>query len=98
MFSSLGDEDTATTMNEISGIASGIGSIIQGIASLNPAQVISGITGIVSSIANAHDSRLTKAINNSKLAVQELKNRIRRLRACHKKTIRRNNRRSIKSN
>lgn len=73
MFSSLGDEDTATTMNEISGIASGIGSIAQGITSMNPAQVISGITGIVSSIANAHDSRLTKAINNSKIAVQELK-------------------------
>jgi len=72
MFDSLGS-GMADTMAEISGIASGIGNVASGIANVNPVQVIQGITGAVSALAQAHDKKLNAAIEDSKLKVLNLR-------------------------
>ena len=74
VFDAFGNEEAATDMEEISGIASGIGDVAQGIVSMNPAGVIQGISKAITSIANAHDKRLDIAIDKSKEKVTELKN------------------------
>lgn len=75
MFSALGDDKTAAAMTEISGLAGGVGNIASGIASGNPVQVITGITGAVTTLAQAHDNKLNAAIEKSKQKVKELQNR-----------------------
>ena len=72
MFDSLGNESAADAMATISGVASGIGNIANGIASGNPAQVIQGVAGAISTLAQAHDKKLNAAIGRSKERVKEL--------------------------
>ena len=74
VFDAFGNEEAATDIEEISGIASGIGDVAQSIVTMNPAGVIQGISKAITSIVNAHDKRLDVAINKSKERVTELKN------------------------
>ena len=72
MFEALGKEsmaDTVSFIGEMTGALSNIGS---GIAYGNPEQVIQGITGGITSIANFHDKKLDRAIQKSQLEVKKL--------------------------
>lgn len=84
MFDALGNDSMADTLDMLQGVGSGLINIGTGAASImsgNPLQmvqgaasVVGGITGIIGSIAKAHDKKLDKAIEKSKLRAQELKN------------------------
>lgn len=72
MFEALGKEsmaDTISLIGEMTGALSNIGS---GIASGNPVQVVQGIIGGITSIANFHDKKLDRAIQKSQLEVKKL--------------------------
>lgn len=79
MFSALGNDDMEDTMEEIQGIASGIGTLGKAGASFASGDIFGGITGslsgitsIIGTIAGAHDKKLDRAIERSKERVQEL--------------------------
>ena len=79
MLDKLGDVDAADAMAEISGIAKGVGTLGNAAGQIASGDIlggvatgISGITGIIGSIAEAHDKRLDRAIEKSRLKVQEL--------------------------
>lgn len=84
MFDALGNDSMADTLDMLQGVGSGLINIGTGAASImsgNPLQmvqgaasVVGGITGIIGSIAKAHDKKLDKAIEKSKLRAQELQN------------------------
>lgn len=72
MFETIGKEsmaDTISLIGEMTGALSNIGS---GIASGNPVQVVQGIIGGITSIANFHDKKLDRAIQKSQLEVKKL--------------------------
>ena len=87
-FDALGNDsmgDTLSTAQEVAGgllnTAQSGATLFAGISSGNPmaimqgaAGVVSGITGIVGSIAKAHDKKLDKAIQRSQLEVKKLSN------------------------
>lgn len=87
-FDALGNDsmgDTLSTAQEVAGgllnTAQGGATLFAGISSGNPMAimqgatgVVSGITGIVGSIAKAHDKKLDKAIQRSQLEVKKLSN------------------------
>ncbi|GAE83336.1 tape measure protein [Bacteroides reticulotermitis] len=81
MFDALGNEGAADALNEIAGIASGLGGVASGFASFASGDIlggitssISGITGIIGSIAQAHDKKLDRAIKRSQQEAQKLQN------------------------
>lgn len=87
-FDALGNDnigDTLSTVQEVAGgslnTAQSGATLFAGISSGNPMAImqgatgiVSGITGIIGSIAKAHDKKLDKAIEKSKLRAQELQN------------------------
>lgn len=87
-FDALGNDsigDTLSTVQEVAGgllnTAQGGATLFAGISSGNPMAimqgatgVVSGITGIIGSIAKAHDKKLDKAIQRSQLEVKKLSN------------------------
>lgn len=79
MFDALGDEGTADAFALGGNILSGVSSIGQGLASDNPFAVLSGVTGIIGSIAQHHDKKLDRAIKKSQLEVQKLTNAYKQL-------------------
>ena len=79
MFDALGDEGTADAFALGGNILSGVSSIGQGLASGNPFAVLSGVTGIIGSIAQHHDKKLDRAIKKSQLEVLKLTNAYKQL-------------------
>lgn len=87
-FDALGNDsmgDTLSTVQEVAGgllnTAQGGATLFAGISSGNPMAimqgatgVVSGITGIIGSIAKAHDKKLDKTIQRSQLEVKKLSN------------------------
>lgn len=87
-FDALGNDsmgDTLSTVQEVTGgllnTAQSGATLFAGISSGNPmaimqgaTDVVSGITGIIGSIAKAHDKKLDKAIQRSQLEVKKLSN------------------------
>lgn len=87
-FDALGNDrmgDTLSTVQEVTGellnTAQSGATLFAGISSGNPMAimqgatgVVSGITGIIGSIAKAHDKKLDKAIQRSQLEVKKLSN------------------------
>ncbi|PXV62380.1 hypothetical protein CLV62_12069 [Dysgonomonas alginatilytica] len=74
MFDALGNEDAADTTQFIGEMVGAASNIAMGIASGNPVQVIQGIIGGITSIAQQHDKKLDKAIKKSQTQVKYLKN------------------------
>ena len=87
-FDALGNDsigDTLSTVQEVTGgllnTAQSGATLFAGISSGNPMAimqgatgVVSGITGIIGSIAKAHDKKIDKAIQRSQLEVKKLSN------------------------
>lgn len=87
-FDALGNDnigDTLSTVKEVAGgslnTAQSGATLFAGISSGNPMAImqgatgiVSGITGIIGSIAKAHDKKLDKAIQRSQLEVKKLSN------------------------
>lgn len=87
-FDALGNDSMGDTLSAVQEVAGGLlntaqsgATLFAGISSGNPMAimqgatgVVSGITGIIGSIAKAHDKKLDKAIEKSKLRAQELQN------------------------
>ena len=87
-FDALGNDSIGDTLSTVQEVAGGLlntaqsgATLFAGISSGNPMAimqgatgVVSGITGIIGSIAKAHDKKLDKAIEKSKLRAQELQN------------------------
>lgn len=72
MFEALGKESMADTIGFIGEMTGALSNIGAGIASGNPVQVIQGIIGGITSIANFHDKKLDRAIQKSQLEVKKL--------------------------
>lgn len=87
-FDALGNDSMGDTLSTVQEVAGGLlntaqsgATLFAGISSGNPMAImqgatgiVSGITGIIGSIAKAHDKKLDKAIEKSKLRAQELQN------------------------
>lgn len=87
-FDALGNDSMGDTLSTVQEVAGGLlntaqsgATLFAGISSDNPMAImqgatgiVSGITGIIGSIAKAHDKKLDKAIEKSKLRAQELQN------------------------
>lgn len=86
-FDALGNDSMGDTLSAVQEVAGGLlntaqsgATLFAGISSGNPmaimqgATVVSGITGIIGSIAKAHDKKLDKAIQRSQLEVKKLSN------------------------
>lgn len=78
MFSAFGNDDLADTLGLVGELTGELGSLVEGLTSGNPIQMASSalsfIPNIIGSIAKAHDKKLDRAIEKSKLRVQELQN------------------------
>lgn len=73
MFASF--EDTEGVQDALAYTTAGLesaSSIAMGIASGNPIQILTGITGLVTNLAQIHDQQLNRAIENSRLKLQYL--------------------------
>ena len=87
-FDALGNDSMGDTLSTVQEVAGGLlntaqsgATLFAGVSSGNPMAimqgatgVISGITGIIGSIAKAHDKKLDKAIQRSQLEVKKLSN------------------------
>nr|DAV98988.1 MAG TPA: tail tape measure [Caudoviricetes sp.] len=87
-FDALGNDSMGDTLSTVQEVAGGLlntaqsgATLFVGISSGNPMAimqgatgVVSGITGIIGSIAKAHDKKLDKAIQRSQLEVKKLSN------------------------
>lgn len=87
-FDALGNDSMGDTLSTVQEVAGGLlntaqsgATLFAGISSGNPMAimqgatgVVSGITGIIGSIAKAHDKKLDKAIRRSQLEVKKLSN------------------------
>lgn len=87
-FDALGNDSMGDTLSAVQEVAGGLlntaqsgATLFAGISSGNPMAimqgatgVVSGITGIIGSIAKAHDKKLDKAIQRSQLEVKKLSN------------------------
>lgn len=87
-FDALGNDSMGDTLSTVQEVAGGLlntaqsgATLFAGISSGNPMAimqgatgVVSGITGIIGSIAKAHDKKLDKAIQRSQLEVKKLSN------------------------
>lgn len=88
VFDALGNDSMGDTLSTVQEVAGGLlntaqsgATLFAGISSGNPMAimqgatgVVSGITGIIGSIAKAHDKKLDKAIQRSQLEVKKLSN------------------------
>jgi hypothetical protein len=78
MFSAFGNDDLADTLGLVGELTGELGSLVEGLTSGNPIQMASSalsfIPNIIGSIAKAHDKKLDRAIEKSKLRAQELQN------------------------
>lgn len=87
-FDALGNDSIGDTLSTVQEVAGGLlntaqsgATLFAGISSGNPMAimqgatgVVSGITGIIGSIAKAHDKKMDKAIQRSQLEVKKLSN------------------------
>lgn len=87
-FDALGNDNIGDTLSTVQEVAGGLlntaqsgATLFAGISSGNPMAImqgatgiVSGITGIIGSIAKAHDKKLDKAIQRSQLEVKKLSN------------------------
>lgn len=87
-FDALGNDSMGDTLSAVQEVAGGLlntaqsgATLFAGISSGNPMAImqgatgiVSGITGIIGSIAKAHDKKLDKAIQRSQLEVKKLSN------------------------
>lgn len=87
-FDALGNDSMGDTLSTVQEVAGGLlntaqsgATLFAGISSGNPMAimqgatgVVSGVTGIIGSIAKAHDKKLDKAIQRSQLEVKKLSN------------------------
>lgn len=87
-FDALGNDSMGDTLSTVQEVAGGLlntaqsgATLFAGISSGNPMAIMqgatgvaSGITGIIGSIAKAHDKKLDKAIQRSQLEVKKLSN------------------------
>lgn len=87
-FDALGNDSMGDTLSTVQEVAGGLlntaqsgATLFAGISSGNPMAImqgatgiVSGITGIIGSIAKAHDKKLDKAIQRSQLEVKKLSN------------------------
>lgn len=87
-FDALGNDSIGDTLSTVQEVAGGLlntaqsgATLFAGISSGNPMAImqgatgiVSGITGIIGSIAKAHDKKLDKAIQRSQLEVKKLSN------------------------
>lgn len=81
MFDSLGNEDLADAFSFAGDMLNGVSTLGKAAASFASGDVlggiygsISGVTGIIGSIAAMHDKKLDKSIKKSQLEVQKLEN------------------------
>lgn len=78
MFSAFGNDDLADTLGFVGELTGELGSLAEGLTSGNPIQMASSalsfIPNIIGSIAKAHDKKLDRAIEKSKLRAQQLQN------------------------
>lgn len=72
MFDALGDEKASETVGFISDLTGSLANLAAGIATGDPASIITGITGGITAIANHHDNKLDRAIRRSQLEVKKL--------------------------
>lgn len=87
-FDALGNDSMGDTLSTVQEVAGGLlntaqsgATLFAGISSGNPMAImqgatgiVSGVTGIIGSIAKAHDKKLDKAIQRSQLEVKKLSN------------------------
>lgn len=69
------DEGTEAVLGDIGGIVEGVGQMAAGYASMNPAQMIQGAVGMLTSVFdlfNSRDRRAERAIKKHAAAVEEL--------------------------
>lgn len=69
------DDGTQAILGDIGGIVDGIGQMAQGYATMNPAQMIQGAVGMLTSVFdlfNSRDRRAERAIKKHAAAVKEL--------------------------
>lgn len=69
------DDETQAILGDVGGIVDGIGQMAQGYATMNPAQMIQGAVGMLTSVFdlfNSRDRKAERAINKHAAAVEEL--------------------------
>lgn len=69
------DDETQAILGDVGGIVDGIGQMAQGYATMNPAQMIQGAVGMLTSVFdlfNSRDRRAERAIKKHAAAVEEL--------------------------
>ena len=71
VFSAFGNDGAAAKAELAGGIFSGLSNMAD---FTNPASVIKGITGIITSVAQFHDNKLQKEIEDSEFEVKKLQN------------------------
>lgn len=79
MFDALGNEDAAEMMQFLAEMSESAINISSGLASNNPVQVIQGMIGSITSLANHHDNKLNKSIKKSQALVKQLSNEYNKL-------------------
>lgn len=70
------DDETQAILGDVGGIVDGIGQMAQGYATMNPAQMIQGAVGMLTSVFdlfNSRDRKAERAIKKHAAAVEELK-------------------------
>lgn len=69
------DDETQAILGDVGGIVDGIGQMAQGYATMNPAQMIQGAVGMLTSVFdlfNSRDRKAERAIKKRAAAVEEL--------------------------
>lgn len=69
------DDETQAILGDVGGIVDGIGQMAQGYATMNPAQMIQGAVGMLTSVFdlfNSRDHKAERAIKKHAAAVEEL--------------------------
>lgn len=69
------DDETQAILGDVGGIVDGIGQMAQGYATMNPAQMIQGTVGMLTSVFdlfNSRDRKAERAIKKHAAAVEEL--------------------------
>lgn len=69
------DDETQAILGDVGGIVDGIGKMAQGYATMNPAQMIQGAVGMLTSVFdlfNSRDRKAERAIKKHAAAVEEL--------------------------
>ena len=72
-----GDEETQSVLNDVGGLVEGAGQLAAGYASMNPAQMIEGAVGMVTSVVSLFDStsrRIKKEMAEHEKRLKSLQN------------------------